>query len=49
MKKGQKKLGKEKIKNMPKCAKGSSDVYNLISLKIIEQKEFNRILKDEKR
>ena len=48
MKKDQKKLGKEKIKNMQKCAKGSSDVYNLISLKVVDQKEFNRILKDEK-
>jgi hypothetical protein len=48
MKKEQKNWGKEKIKNMPKCAKGSSDVYNLISLKVVDQKEFNRILKDEK-
>ena len=34
---------------MPKCAKGRSDVYNLISLKIVDPQEYNRILKDEKK
>jgi len=44
----QKNWGKEKAKNMPKCAKGRSDVYNLISLKVVDPKEFNKILKQEK-
>ena len=44
----QKNWGKEKFRNMPKCAKGRSDVYNLISLKIVDPQEYNRILKDEK-
>ena len=48
IKEEQKNWGKEKFKNMPKCAKGRSDVYNLISLKVVEPKEFNKILKDEK-
>ena len=48
MKEEQKNWGKEKMQNMPKCARGSSDVYNLISLKVVDQKEFNRILKNEK-
>lgn len=48
IKEEQKNWGKEKFKNMPKCAKGRSDVYNLISLKVVDPKEFNKILKDEK-
>ena len=48
IKEEQKNWGKEKFKNMPRCARGSSDVYNLISLKVVDPQEFNRILKDEK-
>ena len=48
IKEEQKNWGKEKFKNMPKCAKGRSDVYNLISLNVVDPKEFNKILKDEK-
>ena len=33
---------------MPKCSKGKGDVYNLISLKVVDPKEYNRILKEEK-
>ena len=45
IKEEQKNWGKERIKTMPKCAKGSSDIYDLISLKIVDQPEFNNILK----
>jgi len=48
IKEEQKNWGKEKFKNMPRCARGSSDVYNLLSLKIVDPQEFNKILKDEK-
>jgi len=44
----QKNWGKEKFKNMPQCSKGKSDVYNLISLKVVDPKEYNKILKEEK-
>ena len=44
----QKNWGKDKFKNMPKCAIGWSDVYNLISVKVVNPKEFNKILKDER-
>ena len=44
----QKNWGKDKFKNMPKCAIGCSDVYDLISVKVVNPKEFNKILKDEK-
>ena len=40
--------GKEKFKNMPKCAKGKSDVYNLITTHVVDPIEMNRILKEEK-
>ena len=48
IKEEQKNWGKEKFKKMPKCAKGRSDVYNLISLKIVDPQEYNKILKNEK-
>ena len=48
IKEEQKNWGKERIKTMPKCAKGSSDIYDLISLKIVDQQGFNNILKEEK-
>lgn len=48
IKEEQKNWGKERIKTMPKCAKASSDIYDLISLKIVDQQEFNNILKEEK-
>ena len=44
----QKNWGKDKFKKMPKCAIGCSDVYDLISVKVVNPKEFNKILKDEK-
>ena len=40
--------GKEKFKNMPKCAKGKSDVYNLITTQVVDPIEMNKILKEEK-
>ena len=40
--------GHEKIKNMPKCAKGKSDVYNLITTHVVDPVEMNRLLKEEK-
>ena len=33
---------------MPKCVKGKSDIYNLITLKIVDQKEMDKMLKEEK-
>ena len=33
---------------MPKCSKGKSDVYNLISLKVVDPQEYNNILNQEK-
>ena len=40
--------GKEKIQNLPKCAKGKSDVYNLITTKVVDPVEMDRIIKEEK-
>ena len=40
--------GIERFNNMPKCVKGKSDIYNLITLKIVDQKEMDRMLKEEK-
>ena len=40
--------GQDKIKNMPKCAKGKSDVYNLITTHIVDPVEMDRLLKEEK-
>ena len=34
--------GKDKLEKMPKCAKGRSDIYDLISLKIVDKKEFDK-------
>ena len=34
---------------MPKCVKGKSDIYNLITLKIVDQKEMDKMLKEEKK
>ena len=33
---------------MPKCAKGKSDVYNLITTHVVDPVEMNRLLKEEK-
>ena len=33
---------------MPKCVKGKSDIYNLINLKIVDPKEMEKMLKEEK-
>ena len=40
--------GKEKLNNMPKCAKGRSNIYDLISLKVIDKKEFDKMVTEEK-
>ena len=48
IKEEQKNWGKERFKNMPKYAKGNTDVYNLINLKVVDPQEFNNILKGEK-
>ena len=40
--------GIERFQNMPKCVKGKSDIYNLITLKIVDQKEMDKMLKEEK-
>ena len=40
--------GIERFNNMPKCVKGKSDIYNLITLKIVDQKEMDKMLKEEK-
>lgn len=33
---------------MPKCARGNSDVYNLISLNVVDPQEYQKIVKNEK-
>ena len=40
--------GKEKFNRMPKCAKGRSDIYDLISLKVVDKDEFNKMVTEEK-
>ena len=40
--------GKEKFNKMPKCAKGRSDIYDLISLKVVDKNEFNKMITEEK-
>jgi len=40
--------GKEKFNKMPKCAKGRSDIYDLISLKVVDNNEFNKMITEEK-
>ena len=40
--------GIERFNNMPKCVKGKSDIYNLITLKIVDQKEMDKMLQEEK-
>ena len=40
--------GKDKLEKMPKCAKGRSDIYDLISLKIVDKKEFDKMVSDER-
>ena len=40
--------GIERFNNMPKCVKGKSDIYNLINLKIVDPKEMEKMLKEEK-
>ena len=44
----QKNWGIERFNNLPKCVKGKSDIYNLITLKIIDQKEMDRMIQEEK-
>lgn len=33
---------------MPKCAKGRSDIYDLISLKVVDKKEFDKMVTAER-
>ena len=33
---------------MPKCARGRSDIYDLISLKVVDDYEFNKMVTEEK-
>ena len=40
--------GKEKFEKMPKCAKGRSDIYDLISLKVVDKKEFDKMVTAER-
>ena len=40
--------GQEQIKKLPKCAKGKSNVYNLITTDIVDPVEMNRLIKEEK-
>jgi len=40
--------GQDQIKKLPKCAKGRSNVYNLITTNIIDPVEMDRILQEEK-
>ena len=44
----QKNWGIERFNNLPKCVKGKSDIYNLITLKTVDQKELDRMLQEEK-
>ena len=40
--------GKEKFENMPKCAKGRCDIYDLISLNVVDKKAFNKMVTEER-
>ena len=44
----QKNWGIERFNNLPKCVKGKSDIYNLITLKTVDQKEMDRMILEEK-
>ena len=44
----QKNWGIERFNNLPKCVKGKSDIYNLITLKIVDQKEMDKMIQEEK-
>ena len=44
----QKNWGIERLNNLPKCVKGKSDIYNLITLKTVDQKEMDRMIQEEK-
>ena len=35
--------GIERFNNMPKCVKGKSDIYNLITLKIVRKNQTTKI------
>ena len=48
IKEEQKTWGVEHFKNLPRCAKGRSDVYDLITLKVVDPKEMSKIIQDEK-
>jgi hypothetical protein len=40
--------GQMRLKNLPKCAKGKSNVYNLITTSIVDPTEMNRLLEEER-
>ena len=44
----QKNWGIEYKKNLPRCAKGQSDIYNLISLKTVDNNELTKMIDAEK-
>ena len=48
LKEEQKNWGIERFNNLPKCVKGKSDIYNLITLKTVDQKEMDRMIQEEK-
>lgn len=48
MKEEQKNWGQKKLKRLPKFVKSKSDIYNLISLRVIDPLEYNKMLKYEK-
>ena len=45
----QKNWGIERFNNLPKCVKGKSDIYNLITLKTVDQVEMDRMILEEKK
>ena len=44
----EKNWGIERINNLPKCVKGKGDIYDLISLKIVDQKAMDSMIQEEK-
>ena len=40
--------GQDKIKKLPKCARGKGDVYNLITTDVFDPVEMNRLIQEEK-
>jgi hypothetical protein len=44
----EKNRGIDRLNKLPKCEKGKSDIYNLITLKIVDQKAMDSMLQEEK-